>query len=358
MKVAIVGNWFWRYRGAERVISVILEKYPDADIYFLFGYRDLAKKHLGGGRLFFSPLNKLPFIDRFYKYTFFLWPLIMRLWRFGKYDLVISLSASTVKGVRAGDDSKHLVYMLTPMRPLWDLKDLYQYRGFGGSFYEILRHILRLWDFYKQDADSYVAISDFVKRRCTKFYESGVYQQMKVIYPPVRFDRISYKEEKDDYLLLLSQFEENKEYRRIVRIAQENNIQLKVVGESKSESTNSVEYLDTVSEYEKAKLLRGAKAVVMLGIEDWGIVAAEAIASGTPVITRSDSGTSEIVDHLKTGYILEPRYSDSDFLKSIKYITGLNISVDDSNRIRNLYNPDRFHVEFGSVISQILKENG
>lgn len=55
--------------------------------------------------------------------------------------------------------------------------------------------------------------------------------------------------------------------------------------------------------------LRAATAVVLAPVdEDYGLVAAEAMAAGTPIITTSDSGgIAEQVDHGRTGLVVHPK---------------------------------------------------
>ena len=58
--------------------------------------------------------------------------------------------------------------------------------------------------------------------------------------------------------------------------------------------------------------------------DSFGIVVAEALACGLPVITFNTGGIPEIVEHMKTGYVAEHRNID-DFKK------GINIFLSDSN---------------------------
>lgn len=66
-----------------------------------------------------------------------------------------------------------------------------------------------------------------------------------------------------------------------------------------------VEFLGEVGEQEKASLLKEAMAMVfpINWPEPFGLVMAEALACGTPVIARSMGAAPEVVDHGSTGFL-------------------------------------------------------
>jgi glycosyltransferase involved in cell wall biosynthesis len=303
-KVAIVGNWLYKDRGAERVMQVLTEIYPQADIYALFGNREYTDRAFKGHDVHFSWLNKLPFTERLYRLTLPFWPLATESLKLTSYDLIISVSASTVHGVIQGVGSLHVNYMLSPMRYLWDLKDIYldKYPSFLRYLVAPFLHYLRIWDsgaIHQPDRD--IAISKFVTKRLKNYY--GV-DADDVIYPPVNVADCVRNKGKGDYLLALSPFEENKGAEEAVKFAIKVGIPLKLTGEGQTRDvlekqyfrSSLIQFLGWVSEESKYKLLSNAKALLFLGKEDFGLSAVEALASGIPVIIK-DKASFEDLKH-------------------------------------------------------------
>ena len=68
-----------------------------------------------------------------------------------------------------------------------------------------------------------------------------------------------------------------------------------------------VEYLGEVGPRERDELYAGALATVMLGAwpEPFGLVAIESMATGTPVIARRAGALPEILQHGRTGFLVD-----------------------------------------------------
>ena len=81
--------------------------------------------------------------------------------------------------------------------------------------------------------------------------------------------------------------------------------------EELAEPDDRVHLLGEVSDAELARLYRDARAVLFAPRdEDWGLVAVEAFASGTAVVTCHDSGgPTELVDDGRTGLVVDPTAS-------------------------------------------------
>jgi glycosyltransferase involved in cell wall biosynthesis len=68
-----------------------------------------------------------------------------------------------------------------------------------------------------------------------------------------------------------------------------------------------VEFLGELGPIERDALMAGALATVMLGAwpEPFGLVAVESMATGTPVIARRAGALPEIVEHNRTGFLVD-----------------------------------------------------
>lgn len=316
-RVAVVHQSLWAMRGAERLLKTSLEVLPDADIYILFGSRALLSKKFPGRRVKVSWLNRLPFIKKYYRITMPLWPFIYRSWDFSKYDLVVSFSSAFAKGITA---KRHISVIMTSPRYLWDLSRWYVEAAplWRRPFMWVLYTPLRIWDVYSsQFAHKVVAISEFVAKRYKKYYGREV---DGVIYPPVDLSRCKVGEDRADYYLAVSPFEEHKRGDLMIEIAQAMGFKLKIIGEGNlsgrykrmiDSSEGAIEILGWVSEKEKYDLLSKAKGLLYLGVEDFGIVPVEAIASGCPVLAYRKGGVLETVQDEISGIFLDDLTMDS-----------------------------------------------
>ena len=70
-------------------------------------------------------------------------------------------------------------------------------------------------------------------------------------------------------------------------------------------------------DYELANMIRGAEALIFPQVEDFGLVAAEAISSGVPVIAYAEGGAREIVEEGKNGLFFMKQHPDS-IIKAVK----------------------------------------
>ena len=123
MRVAILHDYLNQLGGAERVLQVLLDVFPDADLYTLF--YDAARTE---GR-FARQVTKtsaldIPFIRDRHRAFIPLLPWAARsVTSPTRYDLVISSTASYAKGFRV-DGLCHVAYCYTPLRYAWDARQI------------------------------------------------------------------------------------------------------------------------------------------------------------------------------------------------------------------------------------------
>ena len=74
-------------------------------------------------------------------------------------------------------------------------------------------------------------------------------------------------------------------------------------GELRQGAASNIRFIDAVSDQDLAQHLSRCKALIFPGVEDFGIVPVEAMASGRPVIAYARGGALETVIHGKTGIL-------------------------------------------------------
>lgn len=132
-----------------------------------------------------------------------------------------------------------------------------------------------------------------------------------------------YREQKGDYLLYLGKIKEDKGVNIAARAAQITGNRLIVAGQGPT----PVEYGEVRNRYidaaERRELLAGARAVFVpsLYVEPFGMIAVEALLSGTPLITTDWGGLAEINIHGTTGF---KRHTMQGFVDATRSIDDIN----------------------------------
>lgn len=316
-KIALVHDYLNEFGGAERVLSVLSEMYPDAPIYTAF-YKpgSTAYEHFKNRQIIPSWVHYIPFFSsKLHSPLRFLTPSIWGSFDFSDYDIVIgSASWYITKGFKKDPKTKEICYCHTPPRWLYGFKTSVKFQKYWPVrlYATIVGHFMRLYDFRQaQKVDHFVANSKNVALRIKKFYR----RDSQIIYPPVTLPSIP-KVKKGDYYLIISRIVGAKGLDLAVETAKKLNLQLKIVGEPagyyteyqnlQKSSTINVEFLGRVSDEELVKLYAGARAFLALSTdEDFGITPIESMLCGTPVIAYNGGGYLETVVDGKTGVFFD-----------------------------------------------------
>ncbi|MBC7659663.1 MAG: glycosyltransferase [Chitinophagaceae bacterium] len=313
MRVAYVHDWLVTYRGGEKVLEALLELYPEAPVYTLF-YSPEAMPESIRNRTVYVPkwLNRL---KRLRKALLPLLPAAIESLPLEDYDLIISTSSCVAKGVMVGPHAKHLCYMHSPMRYIWDQRQHYLDRNRSFSPKDFLIHVLsqrlRIWDVSSNNqVDSFIANSSFVAKRIKRYYA----RDSRIIHPPIELDRFfphENKGRKGDYYLAAGAFVSYKRFDLAIAACEELGVKLKVIGSGPDEKRlrklagSNTEFVIKPNADEWVKLFQGAKALLFPGIEDFGITAIEALAAGAPLIAFRAGGALDFVEPNQTGIFFE-----------------------------------------------------
>lgn len=319
-RVAVVHEWLVDFAGSERVLRDILEVLPQADLFALVDRPDTelaAAIPRRAKRTSF--LQRLPRVRRWLRYTLPLMPLAIKRLDVSAYDIVVSSSHAVAKGVRTTPGQLHISYVHTPMRYAWDLQEEYLRaagleRGpLGWAARQVLGR-LRQWDQRTaRHVDVLLANSRNVARRIRNAYG----REAEVIYPPVDVDSFASTARREDFYLTISRLEAYKRVDLLLEAFRRlPGQQLVVIGTGpelerlRAAAPSNVILLGRLSTAEVITHLEKARAFLFAGIEDFGIVIAEAQAAGTPVIAFRGGGAAEIVT-AHTGLFFEEQTADA-----------------------------------------------
>jgi len=185
VKIALVHDYLKEYGGAERVLSVLHEMYPEAPIYTAFkAPGSTADKAFRGAKIITSWADLLIRYKNLHSLLRFLVPLIWESFDFSGFDVVIlSSSGYLTKPIRIPKQVKVICYCHTPPRFLYGYPGMdYRKYWYARLYKNVVAHFLRLYDWQgAQRVDQFVANSAEVAKRIKKFYRRDAI----VIYPPV-----------------------------------------------------------------------------------------------------------------------------------------------------------------------------
>ena len=117
-------------RGGERVLEALCRLFPEAPLFTLLHEPGSVSATIEAHRIVTSPLQRLPArVRRAYRTLLPLMPAAVRALQLPPCDLVISSSHCAIKAVRPPRGARHLCYIHTPMRYVWDQREAYFGRG-------------------------------------------------------------------------------------------------------------------------------------------------------------------------------------------------------------------------------------
>jgi len=328
MKVAIVHELLTMKGGAEKVAKIFADMFPAAPIFTLL----YDEKKLGDWfpkkRVCTSALQRTAQSLRSYNHHLYLkhFPAAVEAWDFSPFDLVISSSSAFAHGIITNGKPKHLCYVHSPARYLWDrTHDVIERAGHGllGPLkrwhLERTFHPLRVWDAESADRpDTLIAASKEVQRRIELYWR----RKSDIIYPPVDDFWFAPSSpvgamEHPHYALVVSTLVPYKRIDLAITACEKAGIYLKIVGEGPSMASlkklagKNVEFYGYRANDELRDLYRSAQVTIVPGEEDFNLVALESMACGSPVLAYRAGGPLETIIEGKTGAFFDEPTADS-----------------------------------------------
>ncbi|MCB9790434.1 glycosyltransferase [Candidatus Nomurabacteria bacterium] len=322
-KLALVIHSLRTYGGAEYILKVISDLYPDAPIYTSWYKKEITDKYFEGRHINGSFMNSLPFIDKFYRFLIPLLPIAFKSIDLSEFDKVLVISDEFDKMVKVGAKTKKILYVLTPPRFLW-LNITKKSLGFLETLYrKFLKDIFNwVWRYFDKksamQADQIISISKTVQERVRSFY--GL--DSDIMYPPVDVEQIPfYSGKRPDEFLYLGRIEGYKGVELAIRACITYGKKLRVAGigsdlerltklVKEMGAENLITFEGFVFGLPKFKMYSQVQGVIFPVIEeDFGIVPVEANAAGCPVIAYRSGGVRETIIEGETGVFFD-EYSE------------------------------------------------
>jgi len=364
LKVAIVCDWLTGIGGAERVVLALHQLFPDAPIY-TSQYDPQKIDWFKDADVRTTWLQKLPSsLKKFLP--------VLRAWSFSRlklrgYDLVISSSGAEAKAVHVPSGTIHINYCHSPTHYYWFRYDEYMKQPGFGPFNWVARlglgllvRPMRLWDRRAaRRPDVMIANSSFTQANIKKYYG----RDSVIIHPPVAIERFMPKTNmtRDHFVTAGRQTP----YKRIdLAIAAFTALQLPltVIGNGPDHERlvklagPTISFETNVSDVAMPKQFQAARAFIFPGTDDFGIVAVEALAAGTPVIAFQAGGALDYIIPGKTGeFFAEPTVG-----ALTEALTDSMVQDFDAGIIKETaqqYSISVFNERVQNTINQSLREN-
>jgi len=332
-KIALVHDYLNQLGGGERVLTELMNLYPDAPVFTLL-YDERKTHSQFKGRVYRTSFLDFQFARDHHRPFIPFMPLAAKSIKLDSaFDLIISDSAGFAKGVSYNPGAtKHLCYCHTPLRYAWETETYFSnnpkhltLKILGAPAFAYVRH----FDYMAgQRPDKIIANSNYIANKVRSYYG----RPAQVIYPPVDLKKFYFEKNTTprNYYLALGRLLPYKRFDLIVKAFNHLKLPLKIVGTGPDEKKlrrlagSSIEFIPYVSSDDEVRqLYSSAKAFIMANEEDFGLVMAEAQACGAPVIAYGAGGALEIVQNQKTGLLFHEQ-KPASLIKTIKTLENLH----------------------------------
>jgi glycosyltransferase involved in cell wall biosynthesis len=306
--LVLVHDYLLVLRGAERTFAAIADIWADAPIATLLYDEAGTEGRFAGRRVSTSPLQRLPLRQHNFRVALPAFPAAVRRLDLGDAGCVVSSSSAFAHGARKPPGSRHVCYCHSPFRYAWHAQ-AYALAELPRPLRPALRLLLRRQRAFDRRAarevDQYVANGRLTQERIRRFWGRDAI----VVHPPVDVDRFS-TSEPDEYVLFVGELVRHKRPELAIEAAAAAGRPIKLVGTGpeldrlRARYGPKADFVGRVGDDELPRLYAEAAALLVPGIEEFGIAAVEAQAAGRPVVGIDAGGVQETVVHGRTGLLV------------------------------------------------------
>lgn len=307
MKAAVLHDFFDKRGGGERV-AMELSRTFKADLYtgFVKSSKTYDMKGIKLNSLKVNPYLPVPIRNNI---------IAKRFCGINGYDLYIfsgtwcTSAAATLK--------PNILYMHTPPRFLYDLKDHFE-RGMNPLKRAVFRRFVA-----KQKAvdqrnvrhfDAIAVNSKNTLSRVAKYYGNDVRKKCTIVNPPVDTRKFRSKKS-EDYYLSTSRLDPLKRIDTVIEAFAASGRRLMIASDGPergrlmklASNHGNITFTGKVSEEKLVDLYSRCRATIAAAKdEDFGLVAVESLASGKPCIAADEGGFLEIIKDGMSGVFFKP----------------------------------------------------
>lgn len=362
MKTAIVYDRVNKWGGAERVLLSLHKLFPSAPLYTSVYNPETAIWAKVFPKVVPSFLQRMRFARTRHDLFAPLMPLAFESFDFSGFDLVISVTSESAKGIITQPKTLHVCYCLTPTRYLWSGYEEYFDNPVKRTITKPAVEYLKKWDYQASfRPDVLIGISQTVCNRIKKYYD----RDSQLIYPPVdvrkfKFPSTNNEPSTTNYYLVVSRLVPYKKIDLVVGVFNSLNKRLVVIGDGsqrgrlEKKAKRNIEFKGQVTDEELRAYYHGAKAVIFPQEEDFGIVAVEAQAAGIPVIAFSGGGAAETVVEGTTGVFFN-RQTKKALKGTLEKFERMKFDPKEISKHAKKFSEEKFLQQFGNLVKAELQ---
>jgi glycosyltransferase involved in cell wall biosynthesis len=312
-RVAIVHERFTDLAGSERVVEQLAQIWPDADVFAPVVDRHAVPDGIRPSTVHDTWLRRLYRGGTGYAHLLPLLPLSIATLDLSGYDLVLTSHHAFANRVRPDPHTPVISYTHTPARWIWEPS-----MRAGESGGRVGGIALAGFAASQRRADraaarrlrAVVANSSAVAGRVRRWWGRDAH----VVHPPVDvgFFTPDPRVARENFFLFAGRLVPYKAPAVAAAAARLAGVRLVVAGDGRARRAveaaggPAVEVLGRVTDAELRELFRRCRALVVPGVEDFGIVTVEAQACGAPVIAAGAGGSIDTVLPGRTGVLHPP----------------------------------------------------
>ncbi|HXN09287.1 MAG TPA: glycosyltransferase, partial [Candidatus Acidoferrales bacterium] len=349
-----------QFGGAERVLLEMQRMYPQAPVYTSIYDATAFEGRFSGIDVRTSYLQNIPGAKRNFRALLPFYPRAFESLDLRGYDLVISSTTSFAKGVRVARGTLHVAYVHTPTRFLW-YPDEYVTELTPTLAMPVLSLVapwLRRWDLAAASRPHYlVANSHNIAQRIEQTYG----RRSDVIPCPADIASFAREQTPGDYFLVMSRL---LPYKRVALAIEACNLlgaRLIVAGTGpdarrlRAVASSTVEFVGHVDEERRLQLIAGARALIVPGIEDFGLVALEAAAAGRPSVAFAAGGALETIVEGETGLFFREPHAQA-LAHTLETLEQTTFDRERMQAHARRFAPEVFRSSFLALIERYLHE--
>jgi glycosyltransferase involved in cell wall biosynthesis len=317
LRVALVHDYLNQPGGAEKVVEVFSEMFPDAPIYTSVYDADRMPAFWRSRDIRTTFLQRLSPRLGLAKAMLPFYPTAFESLDLSEYDLVLSSTTAFAKGVITRPHTCHVCYCNNPSRFLWMYEEYVRFERLPPASRAVLPWLatpLRMWDYAAaQRVDYFVAGSHNAARRIAKFYR----RESEVVQAPIDASAFEPASGVGEHFLVVSRLQPYKRIDLAVEACNRLGLPLHIVGDGPDRrrllelAGPTVQLLGRLADADVRREMATCRAMIVPGEEDFGLAPLETQASGRPVIAFAAGGALETVREGATGMFFRQSTAES-----------------------------------------------
>jgi glycosyltransferase involved in cell wall biosynthesis len=320
LRVVIAHDFMETYGAAERVTAEMARAFPDAPVVAILGREEVAWR-MGVADRFRSLLPDRPSLLRHYRLLAPAFTVLADRRRLPDADVVLSSSYAFAHRLRPRSRAKRVCYCHSPLRFAWTMTDRYQEEWGGGQAskraFERLAVAMHTSDrVAAAGIDTWLTHSPSVAKQIARFYG----RQAEVIGAPVDCDRFQPSgRPASDYFLFCGRLIEPYKRERVLIDAFRDlpGEQLVVAGEGpaldelRATAPPNVTFAGHLEDRALVEVMQGCRAALSPSRNDFGLVPAEVMSCGRPVVAFAGGSARRTVVPGLSGMLVRAQTADA-----------------------------------------------